>query len=140
MLVVGAAKPLLRSLCCSLCSLCSLLPLTHLPTTPAPPLQKAREAVTMAFFKTIMLPHPALHGVATNGLKLLNSHTPVPKALIQSSLTPVLNQLRNTKALSVPFLQVGSTTPDCATALLHSCTPACLVPLPSLLMLRLPAQ
>ncbi len=60
----------------------------------------------MAFFKTIMLPHPALHGVAAKGLKQLNSHTPVPKALIQSSLTPVPNQLRNTKALSVPFLQV----------------------------------
>jgi hypothetical protein len=53
-----------------------------------------------------MLPNPAIHAVAARGLKLLNSTLPVPKALIQSSLTPVLNQLRNTKALSVPFLQV----------------------------------
>ncbi len=79
-----------------------------LPSPPPAclPLQKAREAVTSAFFKTIMLPSPAIHSVAARGLKLLNSTLPVPKALIQASLTPVLNQLRITKALSVPFLQV----------------------------------
>lgn len=67
-------------------------------------LQKLRDDLTALFLKTLMSTVEPLHLAAKRGLQSVIKYGKLPKALLQSSLRPILQNLSTHRDLSIPFL------------------------------------